>query len=855
MTVKQRLMINTAAMVLSVIGIIAAIFLTAYLVMRAMDANRVADLLITTSFERLVLRSDYIRTGSERAREQIVAKNRQVTDLLKSAESIFTDSEDNKIVVSLIEGNRSIGKIFRAIVENRKKSGSVTPSEGFAAEVENRLLSQLDMRIYEVILLGGKLQESANDDLLSAFRIAGGGILLVVLLVGAVTMLNSVTMGRAVSGRIALLRDGAAAIGQGNLDYRINIKGDDEFTDLSREFNSMTEKLYRSHMNLEIEISERKRIGEELRMIKEGLEIRVRERTEDLIRVNEELEIEIARRKLVAEDLKYANAYNRSLIEASLDPLLTISAEGKITDINLATEKVTGLSREKIIGTDFSGYFTEPDKARAGYRKAFSAGSVIDYPLEIRHRTGLITPVLYNAAVYRDESGSVIGVFAAARDISERIDAENRLFRLNRVYSILSKINEAIVRVDDPSELYRQVCRIAVEYGLFRMAWIGLKDHETLKINPVASFGDRDGYLDGICIIATDVPEGRGPTGRAVYEGKFSICSDFENDPDMLPWRDKARLHGYRSSAAFPLRVSGEVIGAFTIYSHVPEFFTDEEIYLLSSLADDISFAIDAMNNEKKRLEAEEALRTLNEELERRIFVRTADLEFANKELESFSYSVSHDLRAPLRHISGFIELLQKRLAGNIDEASLHYTNVISAASKKMGTLIDNLLVFSRIGRSEIQLKEVDLDDLTSAAISEVMAGEKERRIDWKVGKMPLVNVDASMFSLALVNLVSNAVKFTRTRPVAKIEIGCDDKDGEHVCFIRDNGVGFDMKYSDKLFGVFQRLHSLDEFEGTGIGLANVQRIIARHGGRIWADGKAGDGATFYFSIPKARGA
>jgi light-regulated signal transduction histidine kinase (bacteriophytochrome) len=286
----------------------------------------------------------------------------------------------------------------------------------------------------------------------------------------------------------------------------------------------------------------------------------------------------------------------------------------------------------------------------------------------------------------------------------------------------------------------------------------------------------------------------------------------------------------------------------------MPQFFTDGEIYLLSSLADDISFAVDAMNNDKKRIEAEEALRTLNRELERRISERTADLEFANKELESFSYSVSHDLRAPLRHMSGFAELLQKRFEGQLDETARHYTLVISEASKKMGKLIDDLLNFSRIGRSEMQVKPVNLSALTKAAISEVMTGEKVRRIEWKIDDLPIVLGDPSMLSLVLVNLISNAVKFTRTRITAEIEIACKAGKTEYVCHIRDNGVGFNMKYADKLFGVFQRLHAREEFEGTGIGLANVQRIISRHGGRIWAEGKEKQGATFYFTLPRVTG-
>jgi signal transduction histidine kinase len=252
---------------------------------------------------------------------------------------------------------------------------------------------------------------------------------------------------------------------------------------------------------------------------------------------------------------------------------------------------------------------------------------------------------------------------------------------------------------------------------------------------------------------------------------------------------------------------------------------------------------------ERKRWEEE--IQALNKELAR----RSTALEASNKELEAFAYSISHDLRAPLRHMSGFAELLRKSAGASLNQKSAGYLTTILEAARRMGSLIDDLLAFSRISRAEAHKSMVSLEQLVQEAVAEISQDAKGRKIVWKISPLPEWYGDRTMLRLVLVNLVSNAVKFTRTRPQAEIEIGCTERKDDHaVLFVRDNGVGFDMRYSDKLFGVFQRLHAQEAFEGTGIGLATVQRIVQRHGGRAWAEGIVNGGATFYFSLSKITG-
>jgi light-regulated signal transduction histidine kinase (bacteriophytochrome) len=270
---------------------------------------------------------------------------------------------------------------------------------------------------------------------------------------------------------------------------------------------------------------------------------------------------------------------------------------------------------------------------------------------------------------------------------------------------------------------------------------------------------------------------------------------------------------------------------------------------------------LETNNDITERKRREEEIERLNRELAKRakgldqqLAKRAAELEATNKELESFAYSVSHDLRAPLRHVVGFAELLQRQASPSLDDKSRRYMEMILESSKRMGNLIDDLLGFARVGRAETKESAVDLERLVAEVVAEVGRETKGRDIAWNIGPLPVCYGDRSMLKVVLMNLLSNAVKFTRVRKRAEIEIGCmDGREDQAELFIRDNGAGFDMQYVDKLFGVFQRLHLAEEFEGTGIGLATVQRIIHRHGGEIRAEGAVDQGAAFYFSLPRAR--
>ncbi len=489
----------------------------------------------------------------------------------------------------------------------------------------------------------------------------------------------------------------------------------------------------------------------------------------------------------------------RTLVEQSLVGIYVIQ-DGKFTYVNPKMSEIFGFTKEELTSRPVTDFIVEADRSLVteNIRKRLE-GTVehIRYNLHIRRKDGTFTHIEVHGA--RSEYNGRPAILGTLLDITERENAAKALRDSEMLFRSVWNGSGDGLRLTDQNGII-----VAVNQAYCQLAGMTAGDLEGKPFT--ASYAEAEDQADRL---------------RA-YRERFSsrtIQSQIE------------RRVTYRSGKRADIEVTGSFVQR------------EKGETLLLGIVRDVT--------ERKR--AEEQIRELNTDLERRVQERTRALAEANKELEAFSYSVSHDLRAPLRHIGGFLELLQKRASSVLDDKGRRYMKLIAESTREMGTLIDNLLSFSRMGRAEMRATRLNLKQLTQDTIQELAPDAAGRVIVWKIGPLPSVQADPELMRQVMLNLLSNALKYSRTRASAEIEIGClPDHDGEQVVFVRDNGVGFDMKYADKLFGVFQRLHKSDEFEGIGIGLANVQRIIGRHGGRTWGEGMVDGGATFYFSIPKA---
>jgi PAS domain S-box-containing protein len=525
------------------------------------------------------------------------------------------------------------------------------------------------------------------------------------------------------------------------------------------------------------------------------------------------------------EDKKF-----RGLLESAPDPMVIVDGEGVIRLVNVRTQTVFGYSREELIGHPVE--IIVPERFREGHvvrRSRYAQCPVTramgaDLELYGRRKDGSEFPVEISLSPLETRGGTLIS--SAIRDVSERIRIQKDLrdaneFLEQRVQSRteeLATANAGLIKSQESIALAQRVARVGTfefDGSTGRASWTpGLE----------AIYGLERGSFSGTVEAWLSMVH---PEDREHAKRHLEIAIETHS-----PYSNQYRI----------LRADGEIRW---IRAQGQLFFGQQgEFRRLVGANLDIT---DSKNKENEIV-------ALNTTLERRVEERTRELSFANKELESFSYSVSHDLRAPLRHIDGFARILSEEYAAELPEDGRSYLARILKSTTDMGKLIDSLIKLAHLGRRELSCEKVNLGELVKSVIADLPQTDASRNVEWRIETLPKVNCDPDLLRIVLTNLLSNALKFTRTRAAAVIEVGTAAKNGDLAYFVKDNGVGFDPNYADKLFGVFQRLHAQEKFEGTGIGLATVQRIIHRHGGRIWAESALDQGATFFFTFGVARG-
>ena len=510
--------------------------------------------------------------------------------------------------------------------------------------------------------------------------------------------------------------------------------------------------------------------------------------------------LEIATRERVEDQLERTLREVADL-KAALDEHAIVAMtnpQGKITYVNDKFCTISKYSRQELLGQDHriinSGY--HPKEFIRDLWQTITNGKVWHGEIKNRAKDGSYYWVDTTIVPFLNDAGKPRQYVAIRADITERKRAEEELEEsLKEVNDLKAALDEhAIVAITDPQGKITYVNDKFCAISKYSRAELLGQDHRIIN----SGYHPKEFIRDLWTTIA------RGKVWHGEIKNRAKDGSYYWVDTTIVPF----------------LKEDGK-----------PRQYV----------------AIRADITERKRAEAE--IHMLNTELERRVAARTAELESANKELEAFSYSISHDLRAPLRAIDGFSQALLEDYAGRLPEDGQHYAQTIRAGAQRMGKLIDDLLTFSRLSRRSLDKQPVNTARLVREALTELHEQQNDREIDLRIADLPACDGDAALLKQVWLNLLSNALKCTRHRQRAVVEVGSKSENGKVIYFVRDNGTGFDMQYANKLFGVFQRLHRVDEFEGTGVGLAIVQRIIHRHGGDIWAKAAVDDGATFYFTL------
>ena len=527
----------------------------------------------------------------------------------------------------------------------------------------------------------------------------------------------------------------------------------------------------------------------------------------------------------------------KHLVDAAQEGIWLVDDRGLTTYANQRMADLLGQGHGELTGRPIFD-FVEP-AARAEVQKLI--GPAHEEPraardVRFRRRDGgeLWATVATNPIIGRD--GGFVGTVAMVSDITERKRAEDRLRRTAERLRALHELDQAVLAANSPADVGAAALSHLRRLVPCHRCSVVLYDFRAGHAEVVA------GFTGTTPIASSRIPLSEFSPPATLRRGSVRQVSDITALPERPPLLERVAAEGVRALLSVPLLVEGEAIGELNIGSAAVGGLTAEHREIALEVATPLATAI-----QQARLRGELARQTV--ELERRVEERTTDLREANAELEAFSYSVSHDLRAPIRHLGGFAQLLLEEHGGQLNDAARHYAERIKAGAAEMAMLVDDLLNLARVARQDLIRRRTDLAALVADLRTEFKTETDKRGIEWQIEPLPAVNADPALMRVAVGNLLANAVKFTAPRDRATIRIYPVHAEGQTGLAVADNGVGFGMAHADRLFGVFERLHPPDEFTGTGVGLAIVRRIAQKHGGRVWAEAEPGRGATFFLTV------